>query len=58
LIVTPDQRGLQYPIGDDDSWNCIVQNIGVVVDHLETAFVPEVEGRYPATPAWFQSFDQ
>ena len=55
LIVTPDQKHSQYPIGGGDSWNCIVQNVAVLVDNLEKEYVPQIETLFPRTPKWFTS---
>ncbi len=44
----------QYPIGDTANWERIVANLGVIVDELDRAFVPEVAAAAGPAPEWFE----
>jgi hypothetical protein len=44
----------QYPIGDADRWQKIVENLGALVAELEKTFVPEIEGAAGPSPEWYQ----
>ena len=44
----------QYPIGDADRWQKIVENLGALVGELEKTFVPEIEGAAGPSPEWYQ----
>jgi hypothetical protein len=50
----PQQRGTSYDIGNDASWQQVVENVAVLVDHLERTFVPEVERQLGRTPDWYE----
>jgi len=41
------------PVVDGEAWTMIVENIAVVVDHLEWTALAEVEALSPPAPAWF-----
>jgi hypothetical protein len=45
--------GAQYPIGDAEQWQKIVENLGALVAELERAFVPEVEAAAGPSPEWY-----
>ena len=44
----------QYPIGDADRWQKIVENLGAMVRELDRSLVPEIEGAVGPSPAWYQ----
>ena len=46
--------GGQYPIGDAEQWQKIVENLGVLVGELERTFVPEIEAVTGPSPEWYQ----
>jgi hypothetical protein len=46
--------GAQYPIGDADRWNKIVENLGAMVRELDRTMVPEVEAAVGPSPDWYQ----
>jgi hypothetical protein len=43
----------QYPIAGDTAWARIVENIAVVVEHLERTSLARAEDLSPPAPAWF-----
>jgi hypothetical protein len=56
LILAPTQKtvvGCQYPIGDAEQWQKIVENLGAVVAELERTFVPEIEAVAGGSPEWY-----
>jgi len=57
LILPPTQKavaGCQYPIGDAEQWQKVVENLGAIVAELERSFVPEVEAAAGPSPEWYQ----
>ena len=44
----------QYPIGDADHWQKIVENLGAVVRELDRSLVPEIEAAVGPSPEWYQ----
>jgi len=57
LILPPARNavaGAQYPIGDAEQWQKIVENLGALVAELERSFVPEIEAVAGASPEWYQ----
>ena len=46
--------GAQYPIGDSDQWQKIVENLAALVAELERSFVPEIEKAVGPSPEWYQ----
>jgi hypothetical protein len=46
--------GAQYPIGDSDQWQKIVENQAALVAELERSFVPEIEKATGPSPEWYQ----
>lgn len=44
----------QYPIGDAERWQKIVENLAAVVAELEHSFVPEIEAAAGPSPAWYE----
>jgi len=45
--------GGQYPIGDADRWQQIVDNLAAVVAELDRTFVPAVEAVSGPSPEWY-----
>ena len=57
LTVPPAQNaaiGGQYPIGDAEHWQKIVDNLGAFVAELERTFVPEIEAVTGPSPDWYK----
>jgi hypothetical protein len=46
--------GSQYPIGDTDRWQKIVENLGAMVRELDRSLVPEIEAAVGPSPEWYQ----
>jgi hypothetical protein len=46
--------GSQYPIGDADRWQKIVENLGAMVRELDRSLVPEIEAAVGPSPEWYQ----
>jgi hypothetical protein len=44
----------QYPIGDSDRWQKIVENLAAVVRELDRSLVPEIEAAVGPSPEWYQ----
>ena len=44
----------QYPIGDAESWQKIVENLGAMVRELDRSLVPEIEAAVGPSPEWYQ----
>ena len=44
----------QYPIGDADRWQKIVENLGAMVRELDRRMVPEIEAAVGPSPEWYQ----
>jgi hypothetical protein len=44
----------QYPIGDADRWQQIVENLGAMVRELDGSLVPEIEAAVGPSPKWYQ----
>ena len=44
----------QYPIGDADRWQKIVENLGALVRELDRSLVPEIEAAVGPSPEWYQ----
>jgi hypothetical protein len=44
----------QYPMGDQEQWRKIVENLGALVAELDRTLVPEVEALVGPTPEWYQ----
>ncbi|HET7542470.1 MAG TPA: hypothetical protein VFK05_21520 [Polyangiaceae bacterium] len=54
LPAHPLQKYQSYDIGSDDVWRQVVENVAVLVDHLERTFVPEVDALLGRTPDWYE----
>lgn len=52
--VAPKVFG-QYPIGDAERWQRIVENLAAMVRELERSFVPAVEQAAGPSPAWYEA---
>jgi hypothetical protein len=46
--------GVQYPIGDADRWQKIVENLGSMVRELDRSLVPAIEAAVGPSPEWYQ----
>lgn len=46
--------GAQYPVGDADRWQKIVENLGAMVRELDRSLVPEIEAAVGPSPEWYQ----
>jgi len=44
----------QYPIGDAERWQKIVENLAALVAELDRTLVPEIEQAAGPTPEWYQ----
>jgi hypothetical protein len=44
----------QYPIGDADRWQKIVENLAAIVRELDRSLVPEIEAAVGPSPEWYQ----
>jgi len=53
-VSANDLAGGQYPIGDADRWQKIVENFAALVAELERSFVPEIEAAAGPSPEWYQ----
>jgi hypothetical protein len=53
-VSANDLAGGQYPIGDADRWQKIVENLAALVAELERSFVPEIETAAGPSPEWYQ----
>jgi hypothetical protein len=49
----PNHNGNSYDIGSDSAWRDVVENVAVLVDHLEKTFVTEVEDVLGDCPKWY-----
>lgn len=45
----------QYPIGDAEQWQKIVENLAAMVRELDRTFVPKIEEVAGPSPAWFEA---
>ncbi|MDR3746569.1 MAG: hypothetical protein P4M04_00170 [Acidobacteriota bacterium] len=57
LFLPPTAKavfGAQYPIGDAEQWQKIVENLGTLVAELERTLVPEIEAVTGASPEWYK----
>jgi len=44
----------QYPVGDADRWQKIVENLAAMVRELDRSLVPEIEAAVGPSPEWYQ----
>jgi hypothetical protein len=54
LYCSPWQLQAEYPVVNQDILGKAAANYGIVVDHLETALVPTLDGLYGPAPKWFE----
>ncbi len=54
LPAHPKQPYESYDVGSGAIWRQLVENVAVLVDHLEQVFVPEVDATLGRTPAWYE----
>jgi hypothetical protein len=54
LPAHPEQQQNEYDIASNEEWLQIIENIAILVDHLERVFVPEVEAKLGQTPEWYE----
>jgi hypothetical protein len=54
LPAHPEQPYRDYDIETNEVWQQVVDNVAVLVDHLERVFVPEVDGVLGRTPEWYE----
>jgi hypothetical protein len=54
IPVSPQDNSGQYPIGDADQWQKIVENLAAMVRELDRSFVPGIEQAAGPTPAWYK----
>jgi hypothetical protein len=56
LVLPPTLRGTagaQYPIGDAEQWQKLVENLAALVKELERTFVPDIERAAGPSPEWY-----
>jgi len=53
-ISANDLAGGQYPIGDAQRWQKIVENLAALVAELDRSLVPEIEAAAGPSPEWYQ----
>jgi hypothetical protein len=46
--------GGQFPIGDAERWQKIVENLAALVAYLDRTLVPEIEAKVGPSPEWYQ----
>jgi hypothetical protein len=46
--------GTQYPTGDAERWQKIVENLAALVAYLDRSLVPEIEAKVGPSPEWYQ----
>ncbi len=53
-IAVPISR--QYPVFSNEDWAKMNRNAAIVIRHLESTFVPEIDSLFGSAPAWFTEF--
>jgi hypothetical protein len=53
-VSANDLAGGQYPIGDAQRWQKIVENLAALAAKLDRSFVPEIEAAAGPSPEWYQ----
>jgi hypothetical protein len=53
-ITAKGVAGAQYPIGDAERWQKIVENLAALAKELDRTLVPEIEARVDPSPEWYQ----
>lgn len=51
------QHGTSYDVGSNDAFRQVIENVAVLVDHLERTFVPEAEALLGSSPTWYAGRD-
>lgn len=46
--------GVQYPIGNEERWRRIAENLAALVTELDRSFVPAVEAAAGPSPEWYR----
>lgn len=57
LPLPPTANGMalgQYPVGDAEYWQKIVENFGALVSDLDRTLVPEIEAVAGPSPEWYK----
>ncbi len=57
LPLPPTAQGTavgQYPVGDPEHWQKIVENFGALVSELDRTLVPEIEAVAGPSPEWYK----
>ena len=54
IPVSANAAAAQYPIGDANRWQKIVENLGAMVRELDRSLVPEIEAAVGPSPEWYQ----
>ena len=54
LLVCNALGDVQYPIGDSERWQQIVDNLAALVAEYDRSFVPQVEAASGPAPAWYR----
>jgi hypothetical protein len=52
LPAHPLQHDSSYDIGSNEAFQQVIENVAVLVDHLERTFVPEAEELLGSSPSW------
>ena len=47
--------GSQYPIGDAEQWEKVVENLAALMKELDRTFVPDIERVVRPTPEWYRA---
>jgi hypothetical protein len=53
-VAANAMAGAQYPVGDAERWQKIVENLGAMVRELDRSLVPEIEAAVGPSPQWYQ----
>jgi hypothetical protein len=55
LPVSANAMGtMQYPIGDSEQWQKIVENLAALVAELDRTMVPDIEAEAGPSPGWYE----
>ncbi|MDH3223779.1 MAG: hypothetical protein OEO23_08685 [Gemmatimonadota bacterium] len=52
-VTKGNDVALQYPMGDEESWQRITENLAAIVAELDRTLLPEMEAATGPTPEWF-----
>jgi hypothetical protein len=53
-VAAQAAAGAQYPIGNAEQWEKIVENLGALVKELDRSFVPDIERVAGPSPEWYR----